>query len=477
MNIAIIKKIAAHEWQTAFRLRVVWAAALILGLAMIAALFIGWQNYRVLNAEREKHQQTVADQWLNQPDRHPHRAAHYGYLVFRPKSPLSFFDAGVDSYAGTTVFLEAHRQNTANFSEARNSSSLVRFGELNPALILQLLVPLLIFFLGFAAITAERENGTLAILLAQGISWREILLGKTLGIVSLIFALLAPTIALSIFFWLVLSEWQITADSWLRVAFLLAAYAVYFALCAGSSVLISAFHQTSRGALTTLVVVWILFLVVMPRAVQNLGANVFPTASKAEFDKTLEDEMSKYGDSHNPNDPKFAELKRETLAKYGVSDVKDLPFNYSGFVMSKAEEISAGVFRERYGEVLEQFRRQNSLGETAGFVNPFLAVKNFSMAMAASDLANYEDFGWQAEEYRYQMVQKLNDFHANEIKAESDRTQKVNRAVWNDFQPFRFEFASVGESLKNQISAVAALGLWLILIFGAMWFVKPPNTL
>lgn len=477
MNYANIKKIAAREWKTAFRQRIVWTATVILGLAMIIALYVGWQNYRTLDRERARYQQTVADQWLNQPDRHPHRAAHYGYLIFRPKSALSFFDAGVDSYAGTTIFLEAHRQNTANFSEARHSSGILRFGELNPAMILQMLVPLLVFFLGFAAITSERENGTLYILLAQGVSWREILLGKTLGIASLIFALLAPIVALAVAFWMALSDWQISIDSALRVAVLMAAYAVYFLICAGAAVLVSAFHRTSRGALTTLVVVWILFLAVLPRAVQNLGANRFPTASKAEFDRVLEDEMSKYGDSHNPNDPKFAELKAETLAKYNVADVKDLPFNYSGFVMGKAEEISSRVFRDRYAEILQQFRRQNTVGEIAGFVNPYLAIRHFSMGAAASDLANYEDFQWQAEEYRYRMIQKLNELHTHEIKAANDRTQKVSREVWDDFPAFQFEQPTLRQSLGNQKLAVAALLLWLVLILGGLWFVKPANAI
>jgi ABC-2 type transport system permease protein len=477
MNYANIKKIAAHEWRTAFRNRVVWAATLILALAMLAALYIGWQNHRILNAERERYSQSVADKWLNQPDRHPHRTAHYGYLVFRPKAPLSFFDSGVDSYAGTTVFLEAHRQNTANFSEARHSSGILRFGELNLAMILQLLVPLLIFFLGFAAITAERENGTLHILLSQGVAWREILVGKTFGIISLIFVLLAPIVLISLALWLVLSSWQITTDSLWRAAALILSYAVYFIVCAAIAVLISAFHKTSRGALTTLIVVWIMFWIVMPRAAQSLGANAFPTPSKTQFDKMLEEETVKHGDSHNPNDPKFAELKRETLAKYGVSDVKELPFNYGGFVMSKAEEISSDIFRTHYGDVLGKFRLQNLVGEMAGLINPFLAARHFSMAMAASDLSNYENFQWQAEDYRYRMIQKLNEFHTHEIKFENDRTQKVSSERWEDFPPFEYRTPTIAESLANQTFSLAALALWLALSLAGLLFIKPRNTL
>jgi ABC-2 type transport system permease protein len=170
-------------------------------------------------------------------------------------------------------------------------------------------------------------------------------------------------------------------------------------------------------------------------------------------------------------------LKRETLAKYNVADVKDLPFNYGGFVMSKSEEISSEIFREHYSEILEKFRQQNLVGKIAGLVNPFLAVRHFSMAMAASDLSNYENFQWQAEDYRYQMIQKLNEFHTREIKFENDRAQKTSRERWDDFPPFEYQTPRITESLSNQTLPLASLALWLALALGGLWFVKPRNTI
>lgn len=476
MKFSNIKRIAAHEWRNAFRTKTIYISAIVLGVTLLTALFISWQNAKTLNAEREKYQEIVRTNWLEQPDRHPHRSAHYGYLAFRPKSSLSFFDSGVDSFAGTSVFLEAHRQNTANFSEARHSNGLLRFGELNLALILQILVPLLIFFLGFSAISGERENGTLALLLSNGISWREILIGKTLGILAVIFALLAPLLLISFGLWFVLNNFQITADSLFRVALLLIGYGFYFIVCAAIAVIFSSLSKTSRSSLTALLVVWILFWIAMPRATQNIGASIYPTPSKSQFDKLLEEDLAKEGDSHNPNDPKFAELKRETLAKYNVKDVKDLPFNYSGFVMSKAEEISSAIFRKHYGELLEKFRLQNRVTEISSLLNPYLAIRSFSMAVAGSDFSAYENFGWQAEEFRFNMIQKLNDFHANEIKAANDRNQKISRDNWQEFPQFEYREPTLFETLENQYLAILSVIFWVFAAcFGIYFLAKRTN--
>lgn len=476
MNFSNIKRIAAHEWRTAFRSQVVYISAFVLGVTLFAALFVSWQNAQTLNAEREKYQDLVRSNWLEQPDRHPHRSSHYGYLALRPKSSLSFFDSGVDSFAGTSVFLEAHKQNTVNFSEARHSNGLLRFGELNLALILQLLVPLLIFFLGFAAISGERENGTLAIMLSQGIAWRELLIGKTLGILAVIFALLTPLIAMSFVLWLILNDFDLTADALTRIALLIVGYALYFVVCAAIAVVVSSYVKTSRSALTALVVIWILFWIAMPRAMQNIGAGVYPTVSKSQFDKLLEDDLAREGDSHNPSDPKFAQLKAETLAKYNVGDVKDLPFNYGGFVMREAEEISSGIFRKHYGELLERFRMQNRVAELASLLNPYLAIRNFSMAASGSDFSAYTDFQWQAEDFRFNMIQKLNDLHTNQIKMEADRTQKVSRAIWEEFPAFEYREATIFESLGGQILAILSVLFWFVAACATVYYV-PKKTI
>ena len=93
-----------------------------------------------------------------QPNRHPHRMVHYGHFAFRPLDPLAAFDPGIDAFAGSVIYLEGHRQNSANFADVRQSSLLLRFGQLTPAFVLQTLLPLLLIVLGAGIIARERET-------------------------------------------------------------------------------------------------------------------------------------------------------------------------------------------------------------------------------------------------------------------------------------------------------------------------------
>jgi len=131
---------------------------LAIGLLNVLALFAlvtAYSQLREQQASVNDYRQEVRERWEANPDKHPHRMAHYGYVAFREQHPLSFFDRGLDSYVGNAVFLEAHRQNTVNFSTASLSTSLLRFGELSGALVLQALLPLLIFFWGFTVVAGR----------------------------------------------------------------------------------------------------------------------------------------------------------------------------------------------------------------------------------------------------------------------------------------------------------------------------------
>src|SRR5687767_8025827 len=89
------------------------AIAFLLGIIVLLIVYAAWSGFAIFRQQtndRLLYQKEVREHWENMPDKHPHRMAHYGYITFRTKHPLSFFDFGTESYTGNAVFLEAHRQ-------------------------------------------------------------------------------------------------------------------------------------------------------------------------------------------------------------------------------------------------------------------------------------------------------------------------------------------------------------------------------
>ncbi len=189
-----ILKIAQKELLTVSRNKMIWVNCLIMIVLLLLATYGGYRNYRMTLDSRLRAQAEKRAQWLHQDPKHPHIAAHFGTFVYKPKTALSLIDMGLDNYAGTYEYLEPHHQNDFVFKPAEETGGAIRFGQLSIALVLQLLVPLLIIFMGFSAFTGEREHGTLKLLSGNGISPVQIAIGKVIGLYGITMLVLLPAI-------------------------------------------------------------------------------------------------------------------------------------------------------------------------------------------------------------------------------------------------------------------------------------------
>ncbi|WP_019991474.1 ABC transporter permease [Rudanella lutea] len=464
MALRIQRLIARHVWVTAFKNRAVIGLFIGMGLLLIYAAFTGWVTFRQQNETGRKYQQQARQDWLSNPDKHPHRMAHYGHFAFRPKAPLSVFDVGMESFLGNTIYLEAHKQNSVNFSEAGFSTGLLRFGEISMAMVLQLLLPLLVFFLGFGTVATDRETGTLKLLLSQGVSWQQLLVGKSLGLMAVMLTLYLPVMAVTALLWLGLQEDGISADQTLRLLLLMGAYFLYLSFFCVIAVLVSAQSKTAKTALVSLIGLWLMLTLVLPRAAQALGSYLYPAPSKARFLADVQADVLKEGDSHNPNDPHYKGLKDSLLTAYGVNSVQKLPFNYSGFVMAEGEKISARLYNNHFGRLLAIYEQQNRFTKTLSFVNPYLAIRNLSMALAGTDFATYVDFQRQAEAYRYGMAQKMNDlqmrFISNIKPGPTEKPLQIDHEHWQEVPDFTYQLPPLASVLGHELISLLAFVFW-----------------
>lgn len=461
-----LRLIAGNEWRLMRRSAVARAALfMLLALSAIAA-FTAIAHRDQSDALRARFQAQADAEFDGQPARHPHRMVHYGHFVFRPLPALAAFDPGVDAFTGNTIFLEGHRQNSANFGDVRQSSLLARFGQLTPAFVLQVLGPLVLVFIGFGTIARERESGTLRFLKAQGIAARTLLAGKALAMGGIAVLLLLP--ALLSLSWLVLAE-----QAPLSGALLLAAcYTAYLGFWVAAVVAVSAIARDARSALMALLGLWALTTILVPRIAPDIALAANPLQTRLETDIAIHEDLRRIGDSHNPDDRHFAAFKAATLARYGVTGVEDLPVNYRGLLAMEGERITAQLFGEYAADQSSQQRRQGALATGFGLFSPAIALRSASMALAGTDLAGHQRFLDQAEAYRYAIVQGLNGLQAEAVTYADDgsrnkdpeaaRRVRIDPRHWHDVPDFTYRAASLAERVQAAAPGMALLLFWLI---------------
>ncbi|WP_166922264.1 ABC transporter permease [Flavobacterium poyangense] len=461
--------IARHLRNSLFKNKALYIITFYIGILLVYAAFSGWQNYSSQNETSEKYQHESREDWLKNPDKNPHRMAHYGNFAFRKSSSLSVFEFGMEPFFGNAIFLEAHKQNTANFSEAGFSNSMLRFGEISIAMVLQVLLPLLIFFIGFNSVAAERENGTLKLLLSQGINWKQLLIGKVLGIVSVIMLLFIPTILILVLLWLFLQNFSISFDETLKMLLFIIFHFIYLTFFCAIAVLVSAASKTSKKALISLIGIWLVFTIILPRTTQAIGAYLYEAPSKIQFNSDIEQDILKQGDSHNPNDLHYKAIKDSLLSVYKVDSVQKLPFNYSGFIMTEGEKISSKIYNQHLESLLKIYEKQNRFSKAVSFFNPYIAMKNLSMGLSNTDYDSYIDFQKQAEDYRYLMAQKMNalqiKYISNKKPGATDKPLSISKKHWADLDEFHYEPKGISDVLKSEIISIISIILWISLLF------------
>jgi ABC-2 type transport system permease protein len=361
MNWANLSLLARHFFRNATKRRTFYFVYLIFVLLTAYAAVSGIQNHSIQNDIRKSHQVKARQSWEANPDKHPHRMAHFGTFAFRISPALGMFDYGLESFIGNTVFLEAHRQNSINFSEATFSTGTLRFGELSLSLLLQLIVPLILFFIGFSSVAADKQNGTLKILLSQGATWKEILFGKSIGLFSISMLFFIPIFLIVIISLLIFGNQEVNDFQWFRLFVIGLSYIAFLFVISAITIVVSTNSTSPKNSLLSLLGIWLLFVVLLPKSTQAMGNYWFPTPSKLAFQSAIEKEEIQIGDSHNPADPHYNSLRDSVLSVHNVSKVTDLPFNYAGFVMREGEKITTTLYNKHHTDLITIYKNQNNV--------------------------------------------------------------------------------------------------------------------
>ncbi len=456
--------IAKKEIKIALREKLVLALSSIILVLLGISLFTGVISYQQQQKAITKAQDEKRKEWLEQGDKHPHIAAHFGTFIFKPKTVLSLFDFGLDTYTGTSVYLEAHYQHQFMFRPAQDHNSMIRFGELSSALVLQILMPLLIIFLAYASFTKEKERGTLRLLNSQGVTLTSIAWGKVMAYFIILLTILTPFI-LGI---LLLSYWLKTPDTitdlGMRIGLLGTTYMAYIFLFVVLSVLVSLKSSVSRNALLTLLTCWILFTIIIPKTMANFGESLYPLPSMKIYKEGILKDKENGLDGKTPKAVRMAKLEKELLKKYKVDSVQQLPFNFEGVSMQAGEEYGDKVYDVHWGRLLNIFNKQNKLGSYVSLFNPYMALRNISMGLSATDLSASVDFQKKVENYRRIFIKKMNNDMAQNSNYGEFYEYSVGLDMWKSVEDFKYKTPSIYSTLKKYVLEFVSLFSWIILL-------------
>ena len=452
-----MKEIIINEWVGYFRnkLFVFLGVFFIFFLSLVTFLGI-IQNDKIQNEQKLAHEHIRA-QWNGMEASNPHSAAHYGTYAFKPISVLNSIDEGISSVTGNVLRLEGHRQNDIVFSEASQSLIISKFGKLNPSLIFQFIIPLLLIFFSFNTYISERQTGRLKLMLVQGASLRKIIFSKVLSIWFIGLLLLLLTLFIQIIF----NSDNINSDVFIRLSVLFLSYAFYYFILINITILLSVIFKSSTAALSLTVLTWVFWTIFFPTIMGNTTEKLSPLPTRIEFKEAMSEDRSKGIDGHNPRGERRDALEKATLEKYNVDKLEDLPINFSGIVMQEDEEYGNMVWDKHFGNLYIQLEKQKNNYQLSGFINPFAALQNLSMGSSGSDMYHHLDFLNKAESYRRVFIKTLNNEYAFGGSKTGERGWKASNEFFRSVKDFNYELPTFLSFHTKYLIDIIILLFWV----------------
>lgn len=451
------------------RLRVVSAA--VLGLFLVT-LGLGLREVAAVRAERHAAQDVADDHFRTQDDKNPHVAAHYGTYVFKPAGALSFVNPGVDAFVGVSLKLEAHKRNSLEGARARDGTALARFSRLSVASVLELLAPLLVVAMGFAAWTAERERGTLRQLASLGVLPRSLLLGKLLALLLALAALLVPAFALGAF-GVSLFGGALEAGGSGRLLALALAYGGYITLWAFLTLWASARAKSSRGALVALLGIWVSVSLIVPRVATDVTVALAKVPSGAELSAQVKQSLNDGLPGGPTRDERVNEISEKLLEQYGFEGAETLmdASLLNGLELQAEALFENEVLDHHFTALSAALDRREQLEQALGVLSPVLVVRSLSMALAGTDAAHHRHFSDRAEAHRRGLVDLLNREFAEKGGA-AGFDYKAGKETWEKAPAFAYTPPALDWVLRRQLTSLVLLAGWLVVaVFGARWAV------
>jgi ABC-2 type transport system permease protein len=457
----MIHIVIRNEWRQWWRdINVRWS--------QIALIFIGsvalWHQVDFqsgLASTRQQAQHDSREEWLRQDVKHPHVAAHFGNYAYKKPSLLHCFDPGLSIYTGTSVYMEPHRQNDFLFSKGQESDTGIRFGWLSPAMICQLVLPLFIILLSFNSINGEVRRGTMPLLLTQGISFRKLLLAKTLAVFILLECLLTLYLAASgvaaVLF--VGGGFDFLATAYIWMVYTL--YALCWSLIA---VYVSAKTTVVGSSISILLLIWMFSCVIVPRISANVAENMYALSTNYEFKKQIAQDIEKGLNGHDTQSKRARRIEAELLAKYHVDSVQKLPFNFEGYIMQQGEEYSSKVYDVHFASIFQSLKNQKAVQSWLSVLSPYIALRNVSMAASNASLESEIDFQLQAEAYRRKFVQELNNDMMNKSAYGSFDTYRVQEGTYAAIDDLEVANHTLSWSLPHVVTENVLLVSWTLLM-------------
>ncbi len=403
-------KIIKNEWRNIFAEK----SFLILAIFFSALIFYGifngsnWvnnrsQNSQTLTAEHEKNlaekQEKVRQGVKGSDDENkvvPHPGDPYEFAmnlhyVVLPFTSAAIFAVGqsdvLSNNAGIAV--STLQRTEADKDGFENPLSFLT-GKFDLSFVIVYLLPLFVLAMSFNLLSAERENGTLQLLLANPLKLKTLLTAKVTAQFSLILGIVSAVTIIGT----LLSVKSFTDDFWLKILLWLILVFAYTAFWFSLAVFVNSFGFSSATNAVVASASWLCLVLILPTLLNVAISAIYPVPPRSEVVSAIRNvkiDMRRDGEKLLSE---FYQDHPEMIPKDGKTNTKD--FGLAFVYIQREQKKKVEEVENRFAE---QLAKQQNLVKNLQFFSPSIITNEALNDIAGTGLERYTNFRSQAKEF------------------------------------------------------------------------------
>ena len=474
-----IAKRELYDNMTSLRFAIV--TLLLLGLMAVNAVnHLG--KYRSEIADYRKKVNAALDVMRERTDR-LYTLIHRGPgNLYKKPSPLRFCASGGDAFLSelakgqqggsnhgatvlnedgekvyTTVSLIWRMYFPQSNSNLRNFSP--PFTKLDWAFLVGVVLSFISILFTFDAISGERERGTLRLMLAGSVPRDSVLMGKFLGALLSIGLPFVTAALVNLFLLSVSGSVQLSASEWGRLGAILLIATLYVSIFIALGLLVSARARLSSVSLVVLLLIWTVFVLLMPATLGSISRGLKPTMTSDEY-RSRRSEL--WTDIWNQYDVDSSAMQDEPMTR-------EIPPNRITASWSAAFTKEAHAHEKLNEEQLRSQISQIQLARNLSRTSPTAILQYAIEALAGAGLSRHLDFLDQVRQYGAEFRRFLIETDA----ADPESPHAIGVWIGGSQKPVNFDAipkfedrVSFSASLNAALVDVLLLILFLIVLFG-----------
>lgn len=339
-----------------------------------------------------------------------------------------------------------------------------RFADIDWAFIISLILSFVAFILTFDSISAEKERGTLSLIMSNSVPRDKVILAKYISAMFMLMIPLFVGLLLNLIIVNLSGLSSIGSSQWLKILAFLGISILYLSAFVLLGILVSSRSARSSSSIAILLFIWVVITMIIPSFGKIAAERFISIPTRPEVERRIEEATREIWNNSDRYGKNAGNWGGNPHADWVNPPARARLFNAVTDTRNRINE-----------EYINKMIAQVSLGRNVTCISPTVIYQRSSEAIIGTGVVRFRNLYNQLKRYK----EILKDFVVNtdrrdaesfHLLAEYHRILLSQKPVdYNAIPTFTEIDISMGSALKDALWDVGALALLNILLFMAVY--------